>query len=65
MFAHENGLMQGTGNKKFSPNLDTTRGMIVTILHRLEGNPSVAGENPFNALANGAYYSDLVLWSAD
>ena len=36
-FAYENGLMNGTGNGTFSPNADTTRGMIVTMLARLEG----------------------------
>ena len=36
-FAYEKGLMNGTGNGTFSPNADTTRGMIVTMLARLEG----------------------------
>ena len=36
------GLMNGTGEGKFSPNADTTRGMIVTILARLNGQ-STAG----------------------
>ena len=33
----DKGLMNGTGEDKFSPNADTTRGMIVTILARLDG----------------------------
>ena len=36
------GLMNGTGEDKFSPNADTTRGMIVTVLARLDGK-STAG----------------------
>ena len=36
-YAVTNGLMNGTGTGKFSPNADTTRGMIVTMLARLEG----------------------------
>ena len=36
-YAYENGLMTGTGTDRFSPDADTTRGMIVTILARLEG----------------------------
>ena len=36
-YAYKNGLMNGTGTGKFSPNADTTRGMIVTMLARLEG----------------------------
>ena len=31
------GLMNGTGEGKFSPSADTTRGMIVTILARMDG----------------------------
>ena len=38
----DKGLMNGTGSNKFSPNADTTRGMIVTILARLDGK-STAG----------------------
>ena len=36
-YAYENGLMTGTSRTAFSPSADTTRGMIVTILARLEG----------------------------
>ena len=36
-YAYENGLMNGTSRRTFSPSADTTRGMIVTILARLEG----------------------------
>lgn len=35
-YAYDNGLMNGTGANAFSPNADTTRGMIVTILARME-----------------------------
>ena len=35
--AFELGLMNGTGSNKFSPNADTTRGMIVIVLARLDG----------------------------
>ena len=36
-YAVDKGLMNGTGDNKFSPEADTTRGMIVTILARLDG----------------------------
>lgn len=36
-YAVKNGLMTGTGNNKFSPNADTTRGMVMTILARMAG----------------------------
>lgn len=36
-YVHEKGLMNGTSSNAFSPNASTTRGMIVTILARVEG----------------------------
>ena len=36
-YVHEKGLMNGTSANAFSPNANTTRGMIVTILARVEG----------------------------
>lgn len=36
-YVHEKGLMNGTSSNAFSPNANTTRGMIVTILARVEG----------------------------
>ena len=42
-YAYENGLMNGTGANAFNPGADTTRGMIVTILARLEGVNTTGG----------------------
>lgn len=57
------GLMNGTGDQKFTPNGTTTRGMIVTILHRMEGSPA-AGAAPFGDVSGNAYYSGAVAWAA-
>ena len=46
--AYEKGLMSGTSATKFSPSDDTTRGMVVTILARLDG-VKTAGSNPWYA----------------
>ncbi len=42
-YAYEKGLMQGTGLDSFSPFSNTSRAMIVTILHRLEKTPAGLG----------------------
>jgi hypothetical protein len=65
-FIYYIGLMKGTSTDplKFSPYLDTTRGMIVTILYRLAGSPEVAGESQFTDVNEGDYYYDAVLWAA-
>ena len=47
------GLMTGTSATTFSPDLTTTRGMIVTILYRLEGSPAVSGAAPFGGCGLG------------
>ena len=57
----ENGLMNGTSANEFSPNANTTRGMIVTILARLDG-VDTSGSSPWYAAgrewAMGAGVSD-------
>ena len=62
-FAYDKGLMTGTSDTTFSPELTTTRGMIVAILHRLEGSPVVSGDR-FIDIADGDWYTDAVNWAA-
>jgi len=64
-FASENELMNGTGNNMFSPNGNVTRAMVVTILYRLEGEPSDFGTSPFADVAAGAWYTNAVIWAAE
>ena len=60
------GLMTGTAPDQFSPDLTLTRGMIVTVLYRQAGSPSVSGAvNPFNDVPENEYYADGVIWAAD
>lgn len=61
----EKKLMTGTVNNKFSPDEATTRGMIVTILYRLEGEPFVDVKNGFDDVNNSAYYGKAVEWAAE
>jgi hypothetical protein len=64
-FVNENGLMTGTGEATFSPQADTSRGMIVTILWRLEGEP--VAEKPFTFIdvGDGKWYYKAVAWAAE
>ncbi len=62
-FVFESGMMKGTDQGLFSPDVDTSRGMIVTILHRLEGTPQ-AGLSGFADVPAGEYYTDAVGWAA-
>ncbi|MCL2336675.1 MAG: S-layer homology domain-containing protein [Firmicutes bacterium] len=64
-YVYDNKLMTGTGETLFSPEISTTRGMIVTILYRQAGSPSVSGlENQFSDIAAGQWYTDAVTWAA-
>ncbi len=63
-FIYDNGLMKGTSTDMFSPQLTTTRGMIVTILHRMEGEPAAEGKCPFNDVKADSYYEDAITWAA-
>lgn len=65
LYAYENALMNGTGNDLFSPNGITTRGMLVTILHRLAGTPEPVGSNPFTDVSAGSYCESAVVWASE
>lgn len=59
-------LFNGTGATTFSPDANMTRAMLVTVLYRMEGSPSVEGmQNPFGDVAAGSWYADAVIWAAD
>ena len=62
-YAYTNGLMDGVGNKRFNPSGTTTRGMVVTILWRLEGSP-VPTMHSFADVADGMWYADAISWAA-
>ena len=64
-FAYENGLFAGTSDTTFSPNASMTRAMLVTVLYRLEGEPSVRGRSGFSDVTFNSYYEDAVTWAAD
>ena len=61
-YVADKGLMNGTGNDEFTPDANTTRGMIVTILYRLEGSPEVS-MSTFTDVANTEYYAKAVAWA--
>lgn len=62
-FVYKRGLMSGTGDNLFSPNVTTSRGMIVTILYRLDGSPSASSAG-FTDVTSGQWYTDAVNWAA-
>ena len=65
LFAYEEGLFAGTSDTTFSPNAAMTRAMLVTVLYRLEGEPTVYGRSGFSDVQYNSYYEDAVTWAAD
>ena len=62
----ENGMMNGEAPDTFAPHDTVTRAMLVTILYRNAGSPSVEGmTNPFTDVKAGKYYTDAVIWAFD
>jgi len=62
-FAYASELMNGTGAGQFSPDMNITRAMIVTILWRIEGSPVTASEGTFSDVTPNAWYASAVAWA--
>ncbi|MBQ2031897.1 MAG: S-layer homology domain-containing protein, partial [Lachnospiraceae bacterium] len=63
-YVYENDLMIGMSDTEFGENLPLTRGMIVTVLHRMEGKPDVTYSGVFTDVPAGEWYTDGVEWAA-
>ena len=65
MFVYKNGLMLGTSKTLLSPHGTVTRGMMATILWRMEGSLAPKGENSFTDVEAGMWYTDAITWAAE
>ena len=63
-FVFNNNLFAGTSATTFSPNTPMTRGMFVTVLHRLDGLPPSVGGVAFSDVRDpSAFFYDAVAWA--
>lgn len=62
-FVYWRDLMDGVTSTQFAPDATTTRAMVVQILYRMAGSPTVRGSSPFYDVTNGAWYADAVIWA--
>ena len=62
-YTYKKGIISGATATEFRPSAKITRGMIVTILWRMEGSPKVTGVKDFTDV-KGQYYYDAVRWAA-
>lgn len=63
-YVYQSGLMTGVDSQTFAPDLTTTRGMIVTMLYRMEKSPAVSGGLAFPDVKEGDWYADAVGWAS-
>ena len=63
-YTYEHNLIKGYNNTTFAPEDNLTRGMLVTILHRMEGEPYVSGVSKFPDVQDTEeYYYVAVKWA--
>jgi|GEM_PF-1641970 len=58
------GLMNGTGESQFSPDMEMSRAMLVTVLWRMSGMPSASGASNYTDVTAGSWYEAAVAWAA-
>ena len=63
-FVNEEGLFTGVSNTEFAPNDTMTRGMLVTVLYRLAGEPQASASN-FTDVPGDAWFADAVAWASE
>ncbi len=64
-FASARELFNGTSETTFSPDATTSRGMVATVLYRLEGQPEQALADVYHDVSDDAWYADSVAWAAE
>ena len=63
-YVYEKGIMDGIDKHTFAPDANLTRGMLVTILYRIEGEPITRGSTDFTDVELGRWYTKAVAWAA-
>ena len=62
---YETGLINGTSATTFSPMQEMTRAMVVTILWRMDGQPSTAFNNKFKDVSSRQWYATSISWAVN
>ena len=62
-FVVEQGLFKGISENQFGPDMHVTRGMLVTVMYRAEGEPEVEMNNGFIDVEDNAYYAKAISWA--
>lgn len=63
--AYDNGLMSGVSDTEFAPDTDITRGMFITVLHRIDGETKSDVDYTFTDVNENDYFSNAVAWGSE
>lgn len=64
-YMKDHGIMNGTTDTTFAPNVALSRAMMAAVLYNMEGQPSASASDHFSDVAAGKWYSDAVNWAAE
>ena len=65
LFAAQREIFKGTGEGIFEPESAMDRTMVITVLYRLAGSPTVSGTASYTDVESGSWYHDAVLWGEE
>lgn len=65
LFAAQREIFKGTGRGIFEPEGAMDRTMVITVLYRLAGSPSVSGTSSYTDVESGSWYHNAVLWGEE
>ncbi len=63
-YVYENGLFSGISDNEFGPNISMNRAMLVTVLYRLDSQPSVSMNSKFSDVDPAQWYGKAVAWAS-
>ena len=62
-YVYNKGLMSGTAYDRFSPDVNMSRAMLVTVLYSMEGKPFSEARNPFEDVDSSDWFHRAVIWA--
>ncbi len=63
-YTYQKGIIKGANDTEFKPNVNISRGMMVTILWRMVGEPKITGGKSFPDVKTSDYYYNAVKWAS-
>ena len=63
-YVYENGIMAGTSDTTFEPDMQLDRAMAAQLFYNLEGKPAVTGDSTFTDVTSGHWAVDAITWAA-